>query len=52
MVWKPALEVAGGRRGLGLMFIQNLERQEGAKWIDMPVALMVQKEPSICQEGA
>lgn len=52
MVRKPAPEVSGGHRGLGLMFIQKLERQDGTKWIDMPVAPMVQKEPSSCQEGA
>ncbi len=52
MVWKPAPEVSGGRRGLGLMFIQKLERQDGAKWIAVSVAPMMKKEPKSCQEGA
>lgn len=52
MVWEPAPEVSGGRQGLGLMFIHKLERQDGTKWIDMPVAPMMKKEPKICQEGA
>ncbi|MBI4000482.1 MAG: hypothetical protein HY348_01695 [Nitrospira defluvii] len=29
MVWKPAPEVSGGRRGLGLMFIQNWNARMG-----------------------
>ena len=51
MVWKPDPSVSGGRRGLGLMFIQKLERQDVAKWIDMPVAPIIKKEPKSCQEG-
>ena len=52
MVWRLAPEVAGWRRGLGLMFIQKLERQDGTKWITIPVAPILQKEPNLCQEGA
>lgn len=52
LVWKPAPEVSGGRLGLGLMFIQKLERKDGAKWIELPVAPMMKKEPKTCQEGA
>jgi hypothetical protein len=52
MVRKPAPEVSGGHPGLGLMFIQKLEGRDGTKWIDMPVAPMIQKESNSCQEGA
>jgi hypothetical protein len=52
MVWKPAPDVSGGKRGLGIMFIQKLERQDGTKWIDMPVAPMMKREPQTCREGA
>lgn len=52
IVWKPAPEVSRGKLGLGLMFIQKLERQDGTAWVEMPVAPMLQKEPSSCQEGA
>lgn len=52
MVRKSVPEISGRRHGLGLMFIQKLERQGGTTWVAMPVALMVPKEPKICQEGA
>lgn len=52
MVWMSASEVPGGRRGLGLMFLAKLERQQGTAWIDVPVAPLLAKEPKTCQNGA
>ncbi len=52
MVSKLDPEVADGRRGLGLMFIQKLERLDGTTWVEMPVAPMMKNEPKSCQEGA
>ena len=51
MVSTPDPKVPGGRRGLGLLFIQKLERRDGAKWIDMPVKPMMSKEPKQCREA-
>jgi hypothetical protein len=48
LVWKPAPEVFGRGLGLGLMFIQKLERKDGGKWIELPVAPMIKKEPKTC----
>ncbi len=52
LIWFPDATMPGGKMGLGLMFLQKLERKEGAKWIDVPVAPMMEKEPKQCQEGA
>ena len=52
MIWKPGLSVPGGPLGLGLIFIDRLERREGAKWIELPVGPMLKQEPKSCQEGA
>ena len=51
MVWMSSSEVPGGRKGLGLMFLAKLERQEGSAWIDVPVKPLVEKEPKSCREG-
>jgi hypothetical protein len=51
LIWKPDPKVSGGRSGLGLMFIQKLERRSGSTWVDMPVEPMMKQEPKICQEG-
>ncbi len=51
MVWSPAREISGGRRGLGLMFIRKLGREDKTTWVEMPVAPMVKKEPTSCQEA-
>jgi hypothetical protein len=52
MVWMSSSEVPGGRKGLGLMFLAKLERQEVDIWIDVPVKPLVEKQPKSCQEGA
>jgi hypothetical protein len=52
MVWMSSSEVPGGRKGLGLMFLAKLERQEGDAWIDVPVKPLMEKQPKSCQEGA
>ena len=51
LVWKPDPKVSGGRSGIGLMFIQKLERKSGTTWVDMPVEPMMKQEPKACQEG-
>jgi hypothetical protein len=38
LAWTPDARIAGGRVGLGLMFIQKLERRDGMTWTDLPVA--------------
>lgn len=52
MVWMSASEVPGGRRGLGLMFLARLERQQGTEWIEVPLAPLLAKQPKACQNGA
>jgi hypothetical protein len=52
MIWMSTSEVPGGRRGLGLIFIAKLERQEGSTWIDVPVKPLMEREPKSCGEGA
>ena len=52
MVWMSSSEVPGGRKGLGLIFIAKLERQEGQIWIDVPVKPLMEREPKSCREGA
>jgi hypothetical protein len=52
MVWMSSSEVPGGRKGLGLMFLAKLERQEGDTWIDVPIKPLMEKQPKSCQEGA
>jgi hypothetical protein len=51
MVVTPDPRVRGGRRVLGLVFIQKLERQDGATWIDVPVKALSAKEPKRCREA-
>ena len=52
MVWISSSEVPGGRRGFGLMFLSKLERQEGATWIDVRIAPLMEKEAKSCRNGA
>ncbi len=52
IIWMSSSEVPGGRRGLGLMFLSKLERQDGSTWINVPIASLREKEPKICQDGA
>ncbi len=51
MIAKPDPRVPGGRRVLALLFMQTLERRDGARWIDVPVKPLMKKEPKHCQEG-
>ena len=52
IIWMSSSEVPGGRRGLGLMFLARLERQEGSSWIDVQIKPLMEKEPKGCQDGA
>jgi hypothetical protein len=51
MVLTPDKNMPGGRRGLGLLFVQKLERRDGVNWIDVPVRPLMNKEPKKCQEA-
>ena len=52
IIWMSSSEVPGGRRGLGLMFLSKLERQDGPAWIVVPIGALMEKEPKNCQNGA
>ncbi|HEX2056690.1 MAG TPA: hypothetical protein VHF07_09360 [Nitrospiraceae bacterium] len=52
MVWMSSSEVPGGRKGVRLMLLAKLERQEGTEWIDVPIKPLIEKEPKNCHEGA
>ena len=51
MVATPDPKMPGGRRVLGLLFIQKLERPDGATWVDVPVKALSTKEPGRCREA-
>jgi len=52
IVWIPDAKMSGGRQGYGLLFLYAMERQQGNLWINVPVDLLMKKEPKRCQEGA
>ncbi len=51
MVATPDPKMPGGRRVLGLLFMQKLERQAGASWVDVQVKALIEKEPKQCGEA-
>lgn len=51
LLWTPDAGTPGGRVGLGLMFIQKLQRQQGSGWVDLSVADLMKSEPARCQQG-
>lgn len=51
MVATPDPKLPGGRRVLGLLFIQKLERRDGANWIDVPVKALMDQEPKHCRDA-
>lgn len=51
LIWTPDPGMPGGRVGLGLMFIQKLQRQQGSGWVDVSVADLMRSEPARCQQG-
>lgn len=50
MIWKSTPELTHGRIGFGLTYIQKLERQDGDKWVEIPLTPMVHNEPKKCQD--
>jgi hypothetical protein len=51
MVRTPDPKMPRGERILGLLFIQKLERKDGATWVDVPVGPLMSKEPKPCREA-
>ncbi len=51
LVWAPDAKTPGGRVGLGLMFIQKLQRLQDRVWVDLAVPALMQSEPARCQQG-
>lgn len=51
LIWTADPTSPIGRTGLGLMFIQKMERQDGATWVAVPVSTLMTREPKACQEG-
>lgn len=51
LVWTPDAGTPGGRVGLGLMFIQKLQRPQGSGWVDVSVPALMKSEPARCQQG-
>lgn len=52
MVATPDARMPGGRRVLGLVFVEKLQRQGGGTWVDVEVKALMAKEPKPCREGA
>lgn len=40
-----------GQRALGLIYIQKLERQDGAQWVEVSVKPLIASEPKACREA-
>lgn len=51
LVWTPDAKTPGGRLGLGLMFIQKLQRLQGTAWVDISVPALMKNEPERCRQG-
>lgn len=51
MVATPDARMPGGRRYLALLFVQRLERQDGARWVEVPIKPLIEKEPKSCREA-
>lgn len=51
LVWTPDAGMPGGKIGLGLMFIQKLQRRQGTTWVDVSVPELITREPRSCQQG-
>ncbi|CBK43145.1 exported protein of unknown function [Nitrospira defluvii] len=50
MIRKSAPELSHGRIGFSPTCIQKLERQDGEKWVEVPLTPMAHSEPKQCQE--
>ena len=50
MIWKATPELIHERIGFSLTYIQKLERQDGEKWVEVPITPMAHNEPKQCQE--
>jgi hypothetical protein len=51
MVRTPDPKMPRGERILALLFIEKLERKDGAAWVDVSVKALMSKEPKSCREA-
>ena len=51
MVAAPDARMPGGRRVLGLLFVEKLERRDGETWVNVPVGALMEKEPKQCRQA-